>query len=58
MRITVKDGSIKDMNPKGHSPRLVHFGGMKFADPAPADFPLVTIMPVNDEIEIVVEQKN
>jgi hypothetical protein len=54
-RLTVMRGSIEKIDPHGYNDAVVHYGGMKFADPHPFVYPVVTMSPDAGVIELLVE---
>ena len=50
--LTVKRGSISGIDPRGFLETKVHYGGMKFADPHPFVYPVVTARPDGGVLEL------
>jgi hypothetical protein len=53
-KLTVTRGEISGVDPQGFTETMVHFGGMKFADPHPFIYPVVTARPDSGVLEITV----
>jgi hypothetical protein len=51
-KLTVTKGSISTVDPKGYTETKTHYGGMKFADPHPFVYPVVTAKPDGGVVEI------
>lgn len=51
-RLTVTRGSISQFEPQGYTETKTHYGGMKFADPHPFVYPVVTASPDGGVVEI------
>jgi hypothetical protein len=49
-QLTITQGKLAAMNPKGYLETKVHYGGMKFADPHPFRYPTYTVEPVDGRI--------
>ena len=52
--LTVTRGSIVDIDPQGYLETKVHYAGMKFADPHPFVYPVVTARPDQGVLELTV----
>jgi hypothetical protein len=48
--VTIARGKIGKVDPHGNPDKLVHFGGMKWADPHPYTYPTVDVEPVDGKI--------
>jgi hypothetical protein len=57
VQLEVQRGKIVEFKPDGYLETLVHFGGMKWADPCPHSFPTVRVEPDNGVVVIVVEHR-
>lgn len=57
VKLTVIKGSIAAVDPKGYTETKTHYGGMKFADPHPFVYPVVTAKPDGGVIEIEIIRK-
>ena len=53
-KLAITRGSLAVIDPKGYLETKVHFGGMKFADPHPFVYPVVTARPDGDTLEITI----
>ncbi len=56
--LTLTNGVIDKIDPRGYVDSVAHYGGMKFADPHPFVYPVVMVRPIAGEIEISIEQGN
>jgi hypothetical protein len=52
--VEVTRGSIATIDPNGFKDEKVHFGGMKFADPQPIAYPIVTVRPDRDVLQVTI----
>jgi hypothetical protein len=52
--VAVTRGSIERIDPQGYTETKRHYGGMKFADPHPFVYPVVTARPDRGQLEITV----
>ena len=53
-KLSVRKGSIAEVNPEGLVEKLVHFGGMKWADPHPFTYPTIKVEPADGQIVLEV----
>ncbi len=53
-RLEVAIGHIESIDPTGFSESKSHFGGMKYADPHPFTYPVVTVQAASGVLEILV----
>ncbi len=56
--LTVLQGTIETIDPQGYVETKVHFGGMKFADPHPFVYPVVTVLPDRGVLKLIVTVEN
>jgi hypothetical protein len=52
--LTVTQGNIERVDPKGYAESKVHYGGLRFADPHPFVYPVVTVRPEQGVVGITV----
>ena len=53
-QLTVTRGAIVRIDPKGRTDATRHYGGMKYADPHPFIYPVITVAPTDKKIELEV----
>jgi hypothetical protein len=56
VQLVVEHGKITEFKADGYHETLVHFGGMKWADPCPHTFPTVRVEPENGVVALTVER--
>ncbi len=50
-KLTITRGRIAEIDPRGYTETKVHYGGMRFADPHPFVYPVVTLAPDGGVVE-------
>ncbi|HVX59742.1 MAG TPA: DUF4962 domain-containing protein [Pirellulales bacterium] len=50
-KLTVTRGRLAEIDPRGYTETKVHYGGMRFADPHPFVYPVVTLAPEGGVVE-------
>jgi hypothetical protein len=56
VQLVVERGKVAEFKPDGYHETLVHFGGMKWADPCPHTFPTVHVEPEDGVVSLTVER--
>ena len=59
-KLTVTRGAIVRIDPNGRTDATRHYGGMKYADPHAFTYPVITVAPTDEkiEVEVVTPQAN